>query len=405
MAPNLDQWLGNHDTIRDNIIWEYPIPLPTSFPPQRAQPYKNWPERDKGALQTAFAAAWNFSSINVNDIPANILDPPADRSPTTALSRSDAHAFYLASVGQSLAVEIDNRVGWSMADYSNDNLAVLFDSREFFVWSRAARNGYQIHDKKGGYVLPASPHTMYGFLKDKNLIGPHRYQTIVRLLAWCHYNLYHYFGPHTTENVQGVWQYRGEPPVLRTIEGTTDQANSSMGVRHWIAGCHGTAGFLRAILRTVNIPVVHEHQGGHALPHFAADGLHLSHGDDPYTTWTFAEPAYSMSELLIDESKFKEWFGTDVPDETKKKNVGKRVMELALEYLPTKMLSEYCDDQAAGKSHTDGDVYAAFQWYGYTLEELEWQHHLWSRMDAKIASMGGCDHVNDPVVVGPHWVA
>lgn len=48
---------------------------------------------------------------------------------------------------------------------------------------------------------------------------------------------------------------RGEAPMLRTIEGTIDQANPEYGVRHWTAGCHGSAGFLRAILRTVNIPV------------------------------------------------------------------------------------------------------------------------------------------------------
>jgi hypothetical protein len=401
MAPNLDQWLGKHHRIRDSIIWEYSTQLPGSFSLQRAQPYKNWPEREKGALQTAFDAAWNLSSIEVDDLPANVLHPADDHSPTTALSRADAHALYLASVGQSLAVEIGNRVGWSVADYSSGNLAVLFDSREFFVWSRAAHNGYQIQDTKGGYVVPASPDTMYGFLSDNDLIGPHRYQTIVRTLTWCHYNLHHFFGEHHTKIFQEVWQYRGEAPVLRTIQGTMDQANPSYGVRRWTAGCHGTAGFLRAILRTVNIPVVHEHQGGHALPHFSADGLHLSHGDDPYTQYTFADPPYSMSELLIDQSQFDEWFGSDVSDDVRKKHVGKRVMELAIQYLPTPMLHDYCNDQLAGKSHADGEVYAAFEWYGYTLAELEWQHHLWSRMDAKIASVGGCDHLDLPTV-GAH---
>lgn len=400
MAPNLDHWLGKHHTMRDSIIWEYPTPLPALFSLQRAQPYKNWPQRDKGALQTAFDAAWNLRSIEVDDLPANILHPADDSGPATALSPADAYALYLASVGQSLAVEIDNRVGWSVADYSTDNLAVLFDSREFFVWSRAAQNGYQIQDKKGGYVVPAAPHTMHGFLRDNDLIGPHRYQTIVRMLTWCHRNLHHFTGPHKTKTFHDVWQYRGEAPVLRTIEGTMDQAHPWDGVRHWTAGCHGTAGFLRAILRTVNIPVVHEHQGGHALPHFSADGLYLSHGDDPYTSYTRTDPAYSMSELLIEQSKFDEWFGSDVPDDARKKHVGKRVMELAIQYLPTRMLHDYCTDQAAGKSHADGDVYAGFQWYGYTLAELEKQH-LWSRMDAKIASMGGCDHIDLPIL-GPH---
>ena len=400
MAPNLDHWLGKHHAIRDSIIWEYPTPLPGSFSLQRAQPYKNWPERDKGALQTAFDAAWNLRSIEIDDLPVNILHPADDHSPATALSPADASALYLASVGQSLAVEIDNRVGWSVADYSTDNLAVLFDSREFFVWSRAAHNGYQIQDKKGGYVVPASPHTMHGFLRDNDLIGPRRYQTIVRMLTWCHHNLHHFFGKHKTKTFYDVWQYRGEAPVLRTIQGTTDQANPSYGLRHWTAGCHGTAGFLREILRTVNIPVVHEHQGGHALPHFSADGLHLSHGDDPYHQYTHADPPYPMSELLLNQLDFDSWFGSGVPDGAKSNHVGQRVLDLALQYLPPPLLRDYCNDQAAGKSHADGAV-AVEMWPYYTVAELEWQYHLWSRMDAKIASTGGCDHIDVPTF-GPH---
>ena len=132
-----------------------------------------------------------------------------------------------------------------------------------------------------------------------------------------------------------------------------------------------------------------------------ANALHLSHGDDPYHQYTHADPPYSMSELLLDQSKFDSWFGSGVSPDARKKHVGKRVMELAIQYLPTRMLHDYCTDQAAGKSHADGDVYAGFQWYGYTLTELEWQHRLWSRMDAKIASMGGCDHIDLPTF-GPH---
>ena len=139
--------------------------------------------------------------------------------------------------------------------------------------------------------------------------------------------------------------------MLRTNQGIMDQANPWADVRCWTAGCHGTAGFLRAILRTVNIPVVHEHQSGHALPHFSADGLHLSHGDDPYTQYTFADPPYPISELLIKQSKFDEWFGSDVPDDARKKHVRKRVIELAIQYRPTRMLRDYCNDQAVGKSH------------------------------------------------------
>jgi hypothetical protein len=187
-----------------------------------------WPQSDKDALQSAFAAAWNSGSIQVNDLPPNILHPADHSSPTTALSHADAHSLYLASVGQSLAVEIDSRVGWSVANYSNENLAILFDSREFFVWS-ASDNGYEIQDLKGGSVVPASPYRMHRFLKDNDLIGDHRRGTIERMLKWCHHNLSHFFGGYETKTMLDVWQYRGWAPVLRTIEGTKDHANRELG--------------------------------------------------------------------------------------------------------------------------------------------------------------------------------
>ena len=398
MAPILDRWLGKHHGIRDSIIWEYPSPMSAPFSFQRAQPYKNWPQRDKNALQTAFDAAWNFRSIKLHDPPPNILRLRDGSAATTALSPADAHSLYLASVGQSLAVEIGNRVAWSVSNYSSDNLAVLFDSREFFDWN-TADNGYRIADIKGGHVIPASSHTMSGFLQDNDLIGPHRFATITRMLTWCHHNMSHYFGKHTAKVFEDVWQYRGEAPVLRTIEGTMDRANPEYGVRHWTAGCHGTAGFLRAILRTVNIPVVHKHQCKHALPYFSADGLHLSHGDDPYHQYTHANPPYSMSELLLNESQYDSWFGSGVSDEVKCDHVGKRVLELAIQHLPPAMLHDYCEDQAARKSHAEGSVATELA-TAYTVAELE-KHRLWSRMDAKIASLGGCDHI-DVQTIGAH---
>jgi len=397
MPPNLEHWLGEHHTIRDSIIWENPFSLPGSPPLSLPQPYKNWPQSRKDDLQAAFAAAWNSTSIQLTDPPPNLLHPGDHEPPTTALSHHDALWLYLASVGQSLAVEIGNRVSWSVSGYSSISLGILFDSRQFFTWSTAA-NGYQIEDLQGGYVVPASPHRMYAFLRDNDLIGAHRYGTIVRTLKWCHDKMSHNFGGHTTRVYDHVWQYRGEAPVLRAIKGTTDQANKEYGVRHWTAGCHGTAGFLRAVLRTVNLPVVHDHQAGHALPYFSADHLHLSHGDDPYNSYTFADPPYSMSELLLDQAKFDSWFGSGVSDDAKREHVGKRVAELAIQYLPTPMLQDHCNDQFASRSHADGEVYANFQPHGYTVARLQ-ELHLWSNMNSKIASMGGCDQIASLVVI------
>ncbi len=151
LPPAVEQWLSANHSIRNAIVWE------TSSGPEV---YKDWPQSRKDDLQAAFTKAWNFDSVALTDPPANILQHPDADAPTTALSQHDARWLYLASVGQSLAVEIGSRVPWSCSNYSSSNLAVLFDSRQFYSWSASA-NGYQIEDMQGGYVVPSTPRTMY----------------------------------------------------------------------------------------------------------------------------------------------------------------------------------------------------------------------------------------------------
>jgi hypothetical protein len=389
-CPSVDYWVGNEHKIRNSIIWEKP---------GAPHAYSGWAQWRKDALQAAFADAWRMRSTGLIDPPPNLLHPGNNEYPTTALSTTDAWALYLASVGQSLAVEIGSRVAWQARSYSDSNLAILFDSREFFVWS-VGDNGYELQDVPGGWVVPAAPYTMYAFLKDNDLIGKTRHGTIVRLIKWCRLYLNHVIGAYTAETFENVWGYRGFAPVLRTITGTTDLANPAFGERHWTAACHGTAGFLRAILRTVNIPVVHDHQCGHALPYFSAEGLYLSHADDPYYCYTRPDPAFPMSdsifpmsEILINQTTYDSWFGAGVSESQRNKNVGRRPCELAIQYLPLAMLRDYCNDQAAGKSHAEGAV-AANLW-AFTIAELD-AFDLWSRMDMQIASYGGCAQLPPP---------
>ena len=380
MPPSVKQWLNNHHSVRQAVVWETSSGI---------EGYANWPQTRKDDLQKAFDKAWSGDSVHLTDPPPNVLHPGNDEAPVTALAHTDAVWLYLATVAQSLAVEIGNRVPWSLTGYSSANLAILFDSRQYYTWSASA-GGYEIQDLQGGYVTPAPPHRMHKFLKDHGLIGQHRRGTIVRTLQWCHDKMLHTVGDHTTKVSRHVWQYRGEAPVSRIIAGTKDSAHPAYGVRHWTEGCHGTAGFLRAVLRTVNIPVVHDHQAGHALPYFSTEHAHLSHGDDPYSGYTFADPPYSMSELLIDQSTFDAWFGPGVSEADRKKRVGKRVQQLAIEHLPPPMLQDYCYDKAAGSSRAHGQVRGNMA--AYTVAQLE-AHHLWSKLKAKVAGLGGCSQI------------
>jgi hypothetical protein len=125
---------------------------------------------------------------------------------------------------------------------------------------------------------------------------------------------------------------------------------------------------------------------GHAQPWFVTESRYLSHGDDPYNQLTKATPPIPAAEIPINQSKFDSWFGVGVSDADKAKNVGRRTRELAITYLPNVLLHDYCNDQSAGRTHVNGEVFDDLS-LNYTVSQLE-AEHLWDRMDAKIAGFG-----------------
>ena len=220
---------------------------------------------------------------------------------------------------------------------------------------------------------------------------------IAQLLAWCRDNMFHSLGHYTTREVETTWQYRGLTPVERVISGTHNRdytRSPSKNFAHWTGGCHGTVGFLRAVLRTANIPVAFTTQAGHAQPFFMTERCYLTHGDDPYNALARAEapasvPPYPASYLLIGQVQHNKWFGPNVSDTTRKNNIGRRTVDLSIPYLPGNLLATCCDDQAAGRSHAQGQVYTEIFERLYKLSDLN-AAHLWKRMDEKLAELGGC---------------
>lgn len=242
-----------------------------------------------------------------------------------------------------------------------------------------------------GHLVPAPPSFSYAFLGNNGLLGHTRIDTIGRLVGWCRDNLVHFSGGTTAANMEDQWQYRGFPPLSRVINGTVRLSMPASGMKHRTAGCWGTVGLFRALLRAVNIPVKLVSNAGHAQPWFMSEGRYLSHGDDPYNALTSSEPPYPATELFIDQSIFDVWYGPGVSAEKRKDNIGRRPRELALVHLPNYLLHAYCDDLHDGKSHGAGKVYEIFS-SDYSVVELE-ALNLWTRMDAKIAGFGGCAHV------------
>jgi hypothetical protein len=379
LAPafTLENWLSKRLAIRNAINWEKTDGSIIN--------YATWSAADKTALANMYMTILGNNSPNLAAAPSLVINPAAADSAATTLSPANAWQYFIAYVAQSLVMEGDIRLPWSVSGYSAEELDLLFDSRNLFSWNSGS-NTYIVPFDKGA-CTPGDPYRIYTFLKNNSLISTSRLTTLYKIIDWCRTNLIHFSGGWESPNVFEQWQYKGLPPAEYVIAGTHLASNPAGPLQHRTGGCWGTTGFLRILLRTLNIPTKLETRGGHALPHFflGAD-YYLSHGDDPYNALFRTAPDAPASKLLIDQAKFTAWFGPAVPDPLH--NVGRQTMELAVEYLPAYLLRRYCNDQTNGKTHANGEVFDTLKTI-FTVAQLEAQT-LWTRMDTRIAAIGGC---------------
>jgi hypothetical protein len=399
MALKLETWLAQHANVCNAIYWQKPLDGSGS-----GGTYPNWSAKRKALLQTAFERALLRKPTGAADPAPNLMPLPDNGSPVTMISTDDAWDIYVSFVAQSLAVETAGRVPWSLLGYGATSLKILFDSRQFFV---AALPGYLLDFDTVGDALPCPADVAYRWVEDNDIVfqptegGSPNYRraTVGRAIAWCRDAMLHFAGGYTAKNMQDTWQYRGWTPVSRVISGTHNKADvNSFG--HWTGGCHGTTGFLRVCLRTVNIPVQNTHVDGHSLPYFRTEKRWLSHGDDPYDRRDYWYPEYGeenaalpwpADDLLIGETTHKAWFGSAVSATTQSNNVSRRPAQLSLQRLPMYLLAAYCRDKQAGKTHGKGEVFGFVQ-PAYSLKALE-DFDLWTKLEAKLQSLGGCGQI------------
>ena len=391
-----DEWLNGYSDLSNAIIWR--VKDSDKYPNGVPKDYHSWSDEDKGNLSTTFWNSLMDISPGINEAPnctVNLSDNGMVYS--TDLKPDDAWKYYITHVAHSIRVEIDRLVHWSISRYKPSQLEFLFDSRTFFEYIKS-KNVYSIirWDESlfsHGSATMGDPLRMYDFLDKEKLIGMTRWGTIGRLLGWCRDELTHFDGEDTPENYEKHWQYQGYPPVERIFSGTT---HPDLGFQHYTAGCFGTTGFLRTVLRTINVPVLLKERCGHALPHFVYDKTHefyLSHGDDPYNSlYKHNTPKFIPLELIIDRYKFDEWFNEKLPDEVICNNVGRRALELAIEYIPNEILKLYCDDVSKGKKEEEGKIYNEIFRDHVPLTELK-ALGFWDRLKNRIESLGGCEFI------------
>jgi len=264
-------------------------------------------------------------------------------SALTFLSEDVAKDYFLAYVAQSIVAESFSRVDWATDTFDEESLAFLFDSRKLFVWD-GDKNAYNRAMSVSGHFTPGDPYRIYKFLKDRGLIKNTRIETISALINWSK-SMVHFIGAGNIDGANNHWQYPGLPPVETVLNGSTRVSDGLF--KSWSMGCYGYTGFSHAVLRTVNIPVKAVWPAGHYHPHYTADHLLLTHGDDPYNAM-MRDESMPANELFVSEGQFNIWFDSSLTYDERLSSVGRRVREMAIEYLPNYLLKKHCEDLAAG---------------------------------------------------------
>lgn len=393
-----DQFLKGNSELSNAIIWRAHGAKKNSNIVVKS--YNNWSSSNKMELSTTFWQTLLDVQNALKSTPTSTIQLDNESKViSTDLKPDDAWKYFIHYVVHCLRVELDRLVHWSLLKYNQKQLEFLLDSRTLFEYSDS-RKVYSIlrrHDSlfNHGSATPGDPVRIYDFLDKEELIGITRWGTIGRILGWCRDHLYHFKDGDTPDNYLDHWQYEGYPPVENIISGTR---HPDLGFQHFTAGCWGTTGFMRNVLRTINIPVVLEERCNHALPHFVYSVSHefyLSHGDDPYNKlYKTSTPKFPPLDLVIDNYKFDKWFNEDLPKEIICNNVGRHALELAIEYLPKELLKIYCDDLQKGKTPEEGKLYNEIFRNHLSLDELN-AFGFWDRMKEKVERLGGCERFKD----------
>jgi len=381
------KYLKDNSIVADAIIWRSE---------KGFKSYNQWQPGEKLELSTTFWKSLLDLLPEIKGVPNCTLNLDDEGEVvSTDLKPVDAWKYYINYVAHSLRVELDRLVHWSILRYNQSQMEYLLDSSTLFEYmdTQKVYSIFRKHESlfNHGSTTPGDPVKTYDFLDKEKLIGITRWGTIGLVLGWCRDNLYHFKEGNTRKNYLDHWQYEGFPPVERILSGTE---HPDLGFQHFTAGCWGTTGFLRNILRTINIPVLLEEQCNHALPHFVYSSSHefyLSHGDDPYNNlYKASTPKFPPLDLIIDHYKYDEWFSKDLPMETICNNVGRHALELAVEYIPTVILEIYCKDEAEGKKPEEGRLYNEIFRNHISLKEM-YEFGFWGRLRYKVGKLGGCE--------------
>ena len=320
-SEDLATWLTGQPMVATSLVWW--------VEGAGWVPWSAWPVSLHRELGDVYDAIW-FGYAAIQPVPPENLRVLSDSwTPAFTMTEAHARALFLSLAAQSLLVELQGLVPWSLRDQQPDALDVLLDGSKLMPWvvcvpglgfldpaapipSLCTDVAMQIAT---GRAIPAPGPDAWDWLVANGIIGATGVDTIANMVQWSRDNLIHFQGSWTAVVAEYYWGERGGVPVLEVLNGADPEGDhpsfpgSSIGFGHYTAGCHGTNTLYREVLR------------------------------------------------------------------------------VAL-WLPEPLLDRRCEDLAASLPNTDGAVFAFLSQH-YTMAELD-SMGFWNDIDAEIAGRGGC---------------
>ncbi len=388
----LSAWLTANPTVADSMVYTGE---------HNHSGWNSWPDWLKKSLADKWETMVQWYAHGMpSPPPTSFTDPvPYEAGDPTwgfglVMPKERGRHVYLSHLANGLALEMTGRLPWSITSYSAAALADLFSTEYWIAYltpADATVAGYYFEELNS----PSTPAHVMQFFTANSLIGTSAADTVARLFTWCRILTHYYTIDNNAPDDHAFWGPDAPPiPASMIINGTNFTGGSQPIFGHYTMGCGGTTMFMKSVLRALNIPV---DEGtppcGHTMPLFPTLNLALSHGDDPYDALAYFKtypgwPMPAASEYFITIDQWNQWFGPSIDPNVSINNVGKRMGELAVQYLSDYLLNAYCADVASNATHASGQVFDCAAIF-YTVADLE-AIHLWDNLAAKATALNFC---------------
>jgi hypothetical protein len=319
--------------------------------------------------------------------------------------------IYVARVVQSLYVEANKIVPWSILEYDDSQLLLLFQ-----------RKGDQGYD-----VVNWNPKGIYDFCRRTGIVGLSRSASVVAFGDWCRRHLKHFTAGETPLSLYGY--DAPYAPLDRILSGFSLVA----GKQFVTFGCWGTTSIWKEVMATINIPVDRQNvtfaqpseqppYGYHSYFTISSIQLGVSHGDDFYDrTWNVLSGG--MGHLVPTELLFVSlaYLNDSVLNPTQLDcnnsvcnnkaqqalfNTTQLKVMLDVQFLTDHVLNIRVQDWDSLKSPqnlmdyltgVDGQIYAK------PLFSEEQRIIVWKRVDSCLSAMGNGDWMKGAQIVGARY--